>query len=459
MYRKSFASLSISPHKLKVVKLSRDKKRCIVAASIDVPEGLIVSGKLTDRKALTTLIKNLWKSNSVNEKTVGLILPEVTTFMKSFQVPMVSLDELDEAVRWQVAEFLPTSHEDMVLDWKIVAKTDKSYEVLSLAISKSSLSDYVGSVVDAGLLPLLVETTSVSLERIAESADVSKVVLYRSRGVAVVVTIASKKVLSSSVVYEPTDEQLINNVFQIISRSSSNPISRVAVCGNGLTQDFVNNLHSRIGVPVDLLHPKKEGLPDEKLQEYIIALSQQEADPEEPLSKYSINLLPPEWVTRYRKEIRDLRLWTATLIGSIVFWPCFLLMLGTYVFLSQRSAQLDAESKETSQIDLNTVSSEINKINAEVAKANQAVSSLRSPSEYVNKATAKLVSGVSIASINLNLESKKMKITGVAASRGELLSFKQSLEEEKTFLKVNLPIASLLIETNIPFEIEIDIKI
>lgn len=459
MYRKSFASLSISPHKLKVVKLSKDKKRCVVAATMDVPDGLIQNGKLTDVPKFTALVSQMWKKFSVREKSVGLIVPEVSTYMKSFSVPVVPDDELDEAVRWQVSEYLPKNHEEMVLDWKIVARGEKHCEVLTLAIPKDVLSGYVTGVVSAGLLPLLVETTSVSLERIAESADVGKIVIYRSKGVAVVVTIASKKVLSSSVMYEPTDEQLTNSVLQIISRSSG-ILSRVAVCGNGLTQEYVNSLHARVAIPVDLLHPSAIGLTDDRVQEYVIPLSQQQSDPQAPASIYTINLLPPEWVARYKKELREIKIWTTTLIGSVVFWGCLLVMLGAYIMLSEKLNSFNSGSDGKSGIELASVSAQINSINGQITKAQTAMVGIHQPTQIINKAFAKVSSGIEIRSIDLNIETKKMIIVGSATDRPSLLAFKKSLEEEKPmFSRVNLPISSLLAEDGIPFEVIIDLKI
>jgi type IV pilus assembly protein PilM len=100
---------------------------------------------------LAKIIKGAWKKFGIKEKSVGIILPEFSTLVKSFKLPKLKLSEVNEAVRWQAQEFLPTNLDDNVLDWKIVKKEKDSLEISVVSVYKDILMGFVDSLVLGGL--------------------------------------------------------------------------------------------------------------------------------------------------------------------------------------------------------------------------------------------------------------------------------------------------------------------
>lgn len=457
MYKKTFTSISISQHKLKLVRLAGDQKKILKASTYPIPEGLISQGKVQKVDELAGIIKTVWKKEGIRDRSVGIIVPEFSTFMKALTLPKLQSQELDEAVRWQAREFLPIKSDNMVLDWKVIGETPEAYEVLTVAVETGVLFGFVDAVNKAGLFPLVVETPSLCLERLAEAKDKGKLAIYRSHGVVVATVISGKKILASSVVAQNSEEGLLRELIQIQARFGKNTISSVAVCGNGLTQEFLNALQQKLQLPVELLKLGIVGLSDMENQDYIIALSQQLIDPEEPANSDSINLLPPVWVSHYKKELRDLRAWTISLVASVVLWSCLLVALATYMYLSQQEAVLTEESKPTSSTtDALAITTQVATINALSTKVNKYMNSFSYPQKVVSLIASKKIEGITITGYEVNTETGKAAIRGTASSRSVLISFKESLEQVPNFIRVNLPLESLLIELNVPFEISMD---
>src|SRR4030042_2206507 len=163
MFKKSFISLYILPGKLVLLQLSSDKKKVIRHILLDTPEGIIENYKIIDINSLSQILAGIWRKYHIDEKTVGIILPEFSTYTKFFKIPKVDFSELNEAVNWQAQEYLPAQLTELIMDWKIVEKTDSGYEILIVATRKDILLGYVESVVKAGLFPLAVEIPSICL--------------------------------------------------------------------------------------------------------------------------------------------------------------------------------------------------------------------------------------------------------------------------------------------------------
>jgi len=122
MFRKSFVSLYFLPGELQIIQLDAGKKKVKKYATIGLPEGLIENYKVTDKEALTKILKSTWKKIQLKEKSIFVVIPEFSTFVKLFELTDVEISELHEAVGWQVHEFLPETLKETMMDWKIISK-------------------------------------------------------------------------------------------------------------------------------------------------------------------------------------------------------------------------------------------------------------------------------------------------------------------------------------------------
>lgn len=454
--KKSFVSLVFSSRRMQVIQLDSSQKTVLKHGSFELKQGLIVNRQVKDPAALAEIIKNAWSSLGLREKSVGLVVPEFSTYTKSLKLPELEIDELDEAVNWQSQDFLPTGGAGMIMDWKIVEEeADGSYKVLAVAIGQEVLSGYVDAASKAGLYPLVVETPSLSLSRVVPQDETRKLILYVSVEETVVVLVQGKMIVASSVASSSSQNEIIQTAQRMMTHYSEVEVEKVYLGGAGLSQQFMQSLQGSMKLPVVALDHQVGGLERAQVQEYLVGISLQGKDPVGPEDERTINLLPPAWEKHYKVVMRNIRFWTLTLIASVVIWASFLASFVAYMILSREVQVVETKNMASQDEAGEEVFEEILMINSMIDKVLAVKSDQRSAEELINKIASLKQGGIRIDEYSVNLEKGYIQIIGKASSRGVLLAYKETLESQEDFLEVQMPISNLIGEGELDFEMNI----
>jgi len=453
LFKKSFVSLVISPRKLKVVKLNTKQEEVIKAVQVDVPPGVIVNYRVKEKEALVELITELWNKNKIRDRFVGVVVPEFSSYTKSLELPNLTDIEINEAVSYKVQEFLPTSLEDVVFDWKLVNRSRDKARVLVVAILKDILFDYIDAVGEAGLFPLVVETPSLSIQRIVDKDPLGKLIIFMNPNEALIIVANEGDIVATSIINSGKIEEIVALAQQVLTHYSYVNFQKVLVCGVGLTQDFVQFLNFNLGRPVSFADVKIKGLMQGQIQDFLIGISLQYKDPAEPASEKTINLLPPSWAKFYRSQSSGIRAWTLTLIVSIVIWSVFIFVFMVFMFLGIKAQNLSSNGLQAKSQELNEVVSKINEINKFAENVSEIEKKLIYPQDIFNLLSKSKTEGITIGGYKINYQTGEIILKGTAANRANLIAFKKSLESEEKLLNVSLPVSSLVQEVNINFEL------
>ena len=452
MFQKKFISIVFTSRKIQYLQLDSSKKTVVKFGSFDIPPGLIVAYQVKDVAVLSQLVAGTYKQLGLKEKAVGIVIPEFSTYTRAFNFPKLEHQELDEAVRWDAADFLPDSGKDMLMDWEIIGEEGETYKVLMAAIKKEALAGYVDAVSRAGLIPLIVETPSLSLVRVTDGIDVEKLVVYVSADETILVLGKGESILASSVANSSSQNEIIQTAQRLIQHYSKVAVEKVFVGGANLSGQFLNDFQANLGKKIELINIPIQGLTPAQVQEYIIPISLQLKDPVQPASEATINLLPKEWEKHFKERLTGLRYWTLTLFISVIVWVCLLAVVITYMLFDKVAR--DYEARETMVDD-----KVLTQVTADVERANNLSESVLSitesivwPQTIVNQITKVKPVGIEILSFDLNLEKGTVKLIGKAADRSVLINFKKKIESTSAFDSIELPITSLVSETNLDFE-------
>ncbi|OGM28300.1 hypothetical protein A2801_02480 [Candidatus Woesebacteria bacterium RIFCSPHIGHO2_01_FULL_41_10] len=456
MFQKSFVSIVFYPDKIQVLKLDSKRKRVVKFSQFEVPPGVIMKYRVRDQVALSKIISQVWRKMGLHDKFVGVVVPEFSTYTKTLSLPALATDEIDEAIQWQLQEFLPTAPNNVISDWKIVKRTAESIDVLVVAILRDILFGYVDAVGHAGLYPLVVETPSLSLERITGGDTGGKMILYVSSHETLLILAEGEKIVASSVVNTNKVEDTLNTATRMIEHYRHVKVEHVHIGGVALTQDLIQYLNFNLGIPVQLISYSIAGIANGQAQDYLSAISMQLTDPAEPESERTVNLLPPGWATHYKHKLRDIRYWTLTLLASVVVWAAFLSTVIVFMLIGMQSDQLQREHAASGEEDYGSVIVEVENINKLTSKTLAITSRIVPPQVVINKIAATKPPGVTISLYDLNMESGRVTIAGVAATRGDLIALKNALEQENDFDDIEVPISSLVNEANLDFQINLN---
>lgn len=458
LFNRKFISLVISPQHLKAIQINTKSNTLVKSAQIEIPPGVIVNYRVKDKDTLVNLIKDLWKRNRISEKYVGVVVPEFATYTKTLELPNLTDSEMQEALMWSIQEHLPVPVEDVIFDWKVIKREKDKARVLTVAILKEVLFNYIDAVAQANLSPLVVETPSLSIQRIIDKDDIGKLIIYVSVSDAILVITSKKEIVASSVVTTGKFENIVATAHQMLTHYSSASIEKVMISGVGLTQDLVQFLNYNLGRTVQYADISVKGMAPAQVQDYLIGISLQHKDPVEPASDLTVNLLPPAWANYYKKQSLGIREWSLTLIVSVVVWATFLTTFMAFSFLSLEADNLNSSVNKVQAEELNRAATEVKNANLLADTVIAYKKNYIYPHKIINLLASSVVDGVTPKYYKVNYENGEIIVQGNAATRSALLAYRESLEKHEEFGEVSLPINNLVPNENIDFEIRFTYK-
>ncbi len=452
MIKSEFFTISFTKDKLQIVYLNDTSlKKTRTIANVNLPENTIVDYKVVDKQKLSDLIKKSIKEVGIEESQVSLVIPEFSTYTKLIDLPRLKDEEVTEALKWQVKDFLPSATNEMIVDWKIAGEVGTSIQYLVVAIDKELLYGYIDAVIFADLTPVAVETQALSLVRIAGKEDLSRLIIYKNFEEVILVLSKGWRIAGSSVVAVDEEDVVLNTIRRMLQHYNKFKPEKIVVAGKGFNASFYQKIEQLTGLAPEGIPPSVDGLSSEEFNEYLVPISSQMATPEAPADSKSVNLLPAVFYESRQEKDFGLKMTFLFGFSAFVLLVCLLSAISFYIFMQSRFSNgnsiqenLPAQSQE--------VLDRVNKINS-LTKKILAISEARTmPQEIINPINEAKPEGVVIDSYQLDLDKGGVSVAGTAPSRSDLLSFKTSLESSGDFGNVVIPVNALEQEADISFD-------
>jgi hypothetical protein len=113
------------------------------------------------------MVAEVLREQGVRGKKAFLGLSDQDLFIRSFQMPILSKNEIDLAVQFEVKKYIPFKTEDMVFDYqRRIDKKSRKMDILFMGVTKTVLGDYLLSLSEAGLQTQAIEPGGFALLRI-----------------------------------------------------------------------------------------------------------------------------------------------------------------------------------------------------------------------------------------------------------------------------------------------------
>lgn len=455
MIKKSFVSLYVSQKKLSIVYTTPDKKRVKTFSSVDLPEGFVVNSNISDVDGFSQIIKTFWKKLGIKEKTVELIIPELSAHIKTFDLPEIDVEELDEAVKWRVMDYLPEDVTNFVIDWEVVEEKDSGYKVMAVFVRKEILDKYILALEKAGLLTMLISTPSTVFFDYFPGDNVKRLVVCICGEEALVMLGSGRNIVASSAVSGKDKAVVINTVTKMLKYYSAYVPQKLYVVGDGVTSDLGNEIQKLVNLKSESLPIAFTGISKEQINALIIPSVSQVKRGLEPSDINSINLLPAELVKKYDKETLRLRLWSITLFISLIVWFNLMSTVIVYFYLGSRTGQQSGVQQNLGigqeRIEL---AKKVKAINVLTNKVLKITDNTHSPELIINSIYDSKPAGIEIKEYFIDLETGNIRLQGVSDTRVSLIDFKYKLEEKDDFSLVSVPVSNF--ENNDDFEFEMN---
>jgi type IV pilus assembly protein PilM len=166
-------SIDFGTHSLKLVNLVRRGRSWELKniASVQTPPEVLGSYKDEQKTQLVDAIKSLVAESRVSGKEVAVALPESVVFSRVLTIPKVADNELQDAVYWQLKQFLPYPIEDVQSDFTPLSVDQNGQrKVLAVAAPKKLVDLYIELLERANLVPIAIESETLAIIRAIKHA-------------------------------------------------------------------------------------------------------------------------------------------------------------------------------------------------------------------------------------------------------------------------------------------------
>jgi len=180
--------LEIEDGSVKAVYLekTRNKFRLASCGRKIMPRGIVQSEQIIDSKKLAEEIRILLGSaqpKPIKTKNVIFSIPETKAFIRTIEIPKMTVKEAREAVKWETEANIPISVDKVYLDWQVIDARGEKEEILVVAVPKNIVDAYYEAATLAGLSPLAIEVdVMATIRSLTGSAKNSQPILIADIG-------------------------------------------------------------------------------------------------------------------------------------------------------------------------------------------------------------------------------------------------------------------------------------
>lgn len=181
--------IDLSDTSIKMVRLGgRGERRLQAYCWKPVPAGAVQNGIIQDRQVVRKVVEESLRScrlYSYMHDSAAASIPEVQSFMRVVELPLMETHEVGEAVQWEVAQHIPFGLENVYLDWQPLPGdghgTPDRMEVLVGASQKKVVDPVYEILREAGLDVAALELESQAIIRALISPQ-----LHRTQGLLII---------------------------------------------------------------------------------------------------------------------------------------------------------------------------------------------------------------------------------------------------------------------------------
>lgn len=160
--------IDIGTTSIKLVELSplgKNNFRLLAAASMPSPVGG-VKANLANLAPISSALARIVKESGAHSRRVVAALPEEQISSHIVQMPALSDAEVEQALQWQVEQYIPIPQEQAIWSHKVIRRDNNGgVEVLLVAAAKNLVEAYKMVLEQAGLEVIALETELMAVAR------------------------------------------------------------------------------------------------------------------------------------------------------------------------------------------------------------------------------------------------------------------------------------------------------
>jgi hypothetical protein len=427
-------------------------------AEVTLPQNLFSQNILTNKDLLIESVKKVKIIGKFSTPYVVTCFPEAFAYTRELTIPIVPVSEISEAVFWHIKDLFPFPESDIYVDWKITLTREKEYVLTVVAVQKKTIDPIVEALLAAGLKPLrLKPDASTIASLLGLTPEKHAVIMEVNRSVAYVTLVEGEKAVFTTVVpfaQDDTPGTYLANVKQTIVEITSYYQKKqvvkestidIVVTGELANDQWVKALPPPAKILTTPIHNPAFN------KAYATALPQMLSISEEQ----TINLLPSAMQQFYDKE-RDIQYYKTMLFRACSFVGAYTVLVGfVLMFIVMQRQQLDSQVKQLTNLNQAQEGSSHNllTVNGTAKQIIELAPLRKTPRDKFVTFLSLVPSTITISNWEYDDSKVLFIVSGSAATREDLLDFRDTLTKNQTFTNVSLPLTFLEAATNVQFTI------
>lgn len=466
--QRQFFGLSLNAQAIRAVFLTSEQK---VQSSYEAisPSPIFHQGQI-NKPALAETFKLLFSQFDYSLiPFVAVSLPEHYSYNRTHTLPKLPLEDVTEALSWQIEKIFPIPKQRIYFDWHLIEEQTNNLQIQIVAISKNIIDDIVAQLGTYNVRPVGFEPAASALTRLVPG-DQSTVILIDVNPHGSCVSLILDHYLTMTITnhfpLQQNDQntqtalqstvqsiQSLQNYFQKqISSQETTP--SFLLTGDSAADQLSSWFTQVLNQKVELLGVT--GVEPKFHQSFAAAKTK----PGTSSVGRSINLLPEQLLAVYQSAKQHRQTITKIKYSFISLGFSLILLVITLLFCVTKLYQ---SQKEMAVLETNGQAIPYN--TTELSRANFASRTITKlfpvktlPVTTLEEISSLQKSSITITNFTYEKANKKIKLNGIAENRENLLTFRHGLTQIETIADVQVPLSSLDEPEDVKFVINITLK-
>lgn len=165
--------LDIGSKSIKAAEIIEGKRGFTLSkfGMMDIAPGLIEDGAIKDPETVAEVIRNLFKSYGIKNRSVAISIGGYSVIVKKISVQNATEDQLQDTIHFEAEQYIPFDINDVNLDFQILGENENNpnqMNVLLVAAKKEMVNDFVNLAELAGLDPQIIDVDAFALQNVFE---------------------------------------------------------------------------------------------------------------------------------------------------------------------------------------------------------------------------------------------------------------------------------------------------
>ncbi|OEH84217.1 hypothetical protein BHU72_12500 [Desulfuribacillus stibiiarsenatis] len=238
--------LDLGSYSIKMVELKQgendDTHMVENYGMLPIPTDTIIDGVIKRPDVIRDALVDLKEERNIkNNATVTMAISGRNVITRPIKLPIMPLDELDQAVHFEAEKYIPTPLDQFYLDYTILGETivdnTPHYNLLLAAVPKDMISNLIQIIESAHLKPYAVEIEPLSLYRVWCSHYYDE-------------ALPNQAILNMG----------HSNCHLVVFQKDNIQFTRgIPVAGHQITDAIVHSIGKEVAVAIDLKHKQRVG--------------------------------------------------------------------------------------------------------------------------------------------------------------------------------------------------------